>query len=80
MAQRSNRAAKVGRLIETASKGSYRTHTVTVQCGSATRLRKDELTVATQLGPRQGAVSCAWVPPGGLLVLKTHIQRRTDGA
>jgi hypothetical protein len=26
MAQRRNRAAEVGRLIETASKGSYRTH------------------------------------------------------
>ena len=53
---------------------------VTVQCRSATRLRKDELTVATQLGPSQGGVSCAWGPPGGLLALKIHVQRRTDGA
>ena len=53
---------------------------VTVQCGSATRLRKDELTVATQLGPSQGGVSCAWGPPGGLLVLKIHVRRRMDGA
>jgi hypothetical protein len=52
----------------------------TVQCGSATRLRKDELTTATQLGPSQGGVSCAWGPPGGLLVLKIHVERRKDGA
>ncbi|KAJ4990113.1 hypothetical protein SVAN01_04394 [Stagonosporopsis vannaccii] len=53
MAQRSNRAAEVGRLIETASKGSYRTYKVT------------------------GAVPCAWGPPGGLLALKIHVQRKT---
>lgn len=60
------------------SKGSYRS---THKGGSsATRLRKDELTVATQLGPSQGGVSCAWDPSGGLLALKIHVQRREDGA